>query len=831
MATVDTSNADYRKCLETGGRSCFRLLNQTSPGRYHNVVRAGKNAPTRDKGTVRDSTVKNPGYFFDPNTVLTPFGTDQIQIEQTLTPGRELLTFDDGTILSSDIGASGQSVNKVDDGGVTREGSPNDGELQNISDQSNLDTQGGDRDVGGNKAFPYISPLTATNFSGLEPINPIGEANLGNDGTLYNPQLLDTEGIIYLRQYLSELDEETGAVWRFQYAPQISYTRSSTFVEDKTWGTNVQPSHYNNTSGKKINIQDAILEGMTIGKTVTGAVQALETLMSVTNPDNQDQIAPYAYRLIVGERTFREPISQKHAPFVIEQIQVREELYDTKGEVLMYKVDISLKEVPYYQINDGRKLLLVTQDQRTNAAETCEEISQNIANLTADIKTREQENINNLNNLAAANTTNGTVNISGVKSSIEELNGGTFATNCRADAQAYGDLKALINSYNAKNCKTAYTTEGVDAIQNQFAYKAGIYEILKGRPSEKNDGFFGVTVYDEEGKNVPWGQRLKQLAKKGNFNTEPSGRAAGPIVNVSVLEDINPAFKASSGRQQGSPVKSQDLLPNCPHIVCVDNEVQQHANKTNLDNILRAIDALLNSGNNADYLTLINDTRFNNEAESISDFQRAVNVFFPDHTVRSPLDLNDIVTEKRTICGHVATGENYFGVPSQEIRKEVNKNMNTILNIRDTSFNKKRAHTFPAISAASCYMYIEKSLNLTIDGATDNKGTKCNRDAITATLADVYKPYIERGGQIFTRLKNAVSTSNLRDQFDSDLAATGNNKCANFGSQKEDMTFDRSLCIAAYVVVTSVNKMFNKVIAANETIEYPFSNEAFKDVR
>jgi len=217
-------------------------------------------------------------------------------------------------------------------------------------------------------SFPFVKTAIELAPSGMEKF-PVTE-ELASP-SLYNVNLLNTEGIIYLKQYTTDASE-TGLVFRFQFAPQdISYQRTAQLQSDPTWGTNVQPKHFTMTSGKKINLGNIVLDGMTVGNTVTNSIKALEILMSINEKAPIAQVSPYCYKLIIGDRTLADPFSNRHIPFVITSLQVKEEAYSPQGEVLHAVVSLSLEEIPFYQVNDGRKLMMLFEGATSEDEDNC----------------------------------------------------------------------------------------------------------------------------------------------------------------------------------------------------------------------------------------------------------------------------------------------------------------------------------------------------------------------------------------------------------------------------------------------------------------------------
>ena len=615
MSTNKQLFTNFQGCAGKDTDDCEELSFQTSEEFAAITQRLQNNNVTRNRGTERTSGDEPLGRYYVNQKALT--GILGEENTATATPGANVKFNFAGGTTEAPSNEEGESVSEIDEGGTNREGSNNDGAVQSQLDRQRAEQQRITID-GGNKAYPYITPLASTNIAGLKLAPPHDDIDNGENGSIYDVGLLEDEGIIYLRQYLSFDDEETGAVWRFQYAPQIAWTAAATFQEDKSWGTNVQPSHFNNKSGKKITIQGAILEGMTIGKTVTGAVLALESLMSVTNPDNELQVAPYAYRLIIGDRTVTEPIENRHAPFVIESMTVKEEMYDTKGEMISVKLDLTLKEIPYYQINDGRKLLLVTEDRADAIEIECERISNDIQDIENAVLQRDADNksvvqtfLNSIRGDTTVSRTDAQVNEEAVKltkGKAQYLN--SIDRNCEADSGDYVNLAALYRQYTEKKCTTSRPIDGLGVIERNFAVDSGIYEILLGKKLTANKRSFGRTnVFNTDGtRTITYNDRLLRLGvtdKNRDFEflnqvfpitqevgaQDPVllGLGAGTVGVTGVSAPADPLANVKAGER---------LLKNCRHIHCVSTKVGANTLESNLLRPLQIIEWLTQDKSN-----------------------------------------------------------------------------------------------------------------------------------------------------------------------------------------------------------------------------------------
>lgn len=792
------NTTELLRCLESDSTNCDDLYQSQGPEFSYNANRAKENALTREVGTPKDK-VNPPGRrYSNRRPTVEQIATQNGEV--TPTNGRHV-SLNRTPIDSSET--EDEAVLAVDEGGLLRDnGNVQDPIIANAIDAQRVADEGLTVE-GGNKAFPYISPLASTNFSGLTPINPLNDASSGANGNLYNVNLLQDEGIIYLRQYLSFDDEETGAVWRFQYAPQIAYTRSSTFQEDVTWGTNVQPAHFNNTSGKKVSIQGAILEGMTIGKTVTGAVRALETLMSVVNPDNEEQIAPYAYRLIVGGRTFTEPVSGRHSPFVIENISVKEELYDTNGEVLMYKVDMSLKEVPYYQINDGRKLLLVTQDQRTRAQATCDQISQSLARLDNEVAAREKQ----LKDVLAEVQTRGnkeTTSLSLLKTRMKQVE-----SNCQQDSKAYSEYIELFKDYNAKKCRTSKPIRGFHIIEELFQNDSGVYEILKGRPQLQDQSIFRYFAFDENGRSVPYFEVSETIKRRVGGSNPP----------YEFLKSVNPAVVSSSTSKRSANVrvKSDDLIPSCQHIRCTSKNIQRNANPENINLLFDAADRLLD---NPDVVANMYPGLFS----TVIKVEKA-RIFFPKTKIDVPVN-----SGRQFVCTDILNASNYGYSNAGNVVKDARSEANTVFN--QSKFDRERFED-SAVQAGACVVHIKQILLKTKKEA---KNRNCNEKALNFGLFDQYSEYINRLNAIFEKVVAEFTSSGIpRNQLIDALEEK--DACSRYISKESflqkvlpgnpiyaDGVYGS--CRSAYAIVQTTNE----IIKSLEDVEDLEDKNPFKDI-
>lgn len=786
-----------------------------NPSIINDVRKVRSNKPTRSEGTTRQDAAATAAYFAKNNNTIAP-GTKDTVIDPSATSSKEITASGTKTKVTPQTDSASKITNTSNTSASIINGEDA-SKTKTATDPKALQAQADKTATvsGSNKSFPYISALSSTNFASLKPIEPLAVINNGT-GSVYDPKLLNDEGVIYLRQYISAEDETTGAVWRFQYAPQISYTRSSTFQEDKSWGTNVQPSHFNNTSGKSIQISGAILEGMTIGSTITGAVTALETLMSVVNPDNQLQVAPYAYRLIIGSRTLKEPISDKHSPFIIESISVKEEMYDNAGELLMAKIDMSLKEVPYYQINDGRKLLLVTKETVTEGEEVCTTITKQISELNAAASTRYGKNIEAMKQ--ATDGANG--KLAAAAKTITTTHAKLLETNCVADSEAYIKLAKLFIEYSTNKCTQNKDTNGFDLILKQFAYKSGIYEVMKGRKLEATVSWFSTPVFDTNGQTVKMQDRLKQL----NISPNTVDSKAIPYINVLALK---------SSSLSSSAFTNTDFLPSCPSIACVDKSTAGNTNEDNLKYAMSIAEKILNS---SDPKTFLSSFSKGSKSEILAARKSIFNGRGISNRYVNPLIDKDVLSINRTNpsyfypCGNDSLEKNLSAVQflqytakdvglstSGEIANKATKKLSTII---DSNFTTKirsivaldvqDLRTFHGgAQACLCGLYLLEAIENDIKGATKSS---CSAGAAKVKKFEIYQNIVNRLSALYmlnTKKYKLAASSITNEISDINKASCGNNR------SKGNYVDCRSSYCLAYTV--------KKIVALFEDLS-PMSN-------
>lgn len=135
------------------------------------------------------------------------------------------------------------------------------------------------------------------------------------------------------------------AAFTFITAPQdVQYDVSADVNRISIYGTNTPPLTVGSTSMKSLSLGEALMEGFTLGKSVQQPLDKLLDLMKVSLTGGFVNVP--VYTVAAGGKSY--------GNYVIEQVQIQEEMRDLKGDATRAMVQVSFKEVADYQINTGR---------------------------------------------------------------------------------------------------------------------------------------------------------------------------------------------------------------------------------------------------------------------------------------------------------------------------------------------------------------------------------------------------------------------------------------------------------------------------------------------
>ena len=138
--------------------------------------------------------------------------------------------------------------------------------------------------------------------------------------------------------------------WTFITPPgSVSYTVNSDVKRLDIFGTNSPPVVVSSKGMRDLTLSEALMEGFTLGKSVQLHLDRLENLMDVSVNTSQGFVNVPIYKVHAGPQGG----GKFYGYYVIEQIEIEEQLRDLKGNTTRAKVGLNLKEIPEYQVGTG----------------------------------------------------------------------------------------------------------------------------------------------------------------------------------------------------------------------------------------------------------------------------------------------------------------------------------------------------------------------------------------------------------------------------------------------------------------------------------------------
>lgn len=139
--------------------------------------------------------------------------------------------------------------------------------------------------------------------------------------------------------------------WSFITAPEdVSWDVANAANRVEMFGTNNPPVVAGSRGMRDLTLSNALVEGFVRGVSLEGKIAALEQLMSYKLNSSDGFVSVPVYQVWASEKSYGGP----EAYYIIKDIKVQEKMRDLKGNVTRALVDISLMQVPTYQVNSGR---------------------------------------------------------------------------------------------------------------------------------------------------------------------------------------------------------------------------------------------------------------------------------------------------------------------------------------------------------------------------------------------------------------------------------------------------------------------------------------------
>lgn len=143
----------------------------------------------------------------------------------------------------------------------------------------------------------------------------------------------------------------TGTSWTFITAPEdISWDVNNQATRIDIFGTNNPPVVAGSRGMRDLTLGNSLVEGFVRNVTVEDKIAALEDLMNYKINQSDGFVNVPVYQIWANSKAYG------NGYFIIKDIKVKESMRDLKGNATRAYVDLSLMEVPSYQVNSGRDL-------------------------------------------------------------------------------------------------------------------------------------------------------------------------------------------------------------------------------------------------------------------------------------------------------------------------------------------------------------------------------------------------------------------------------------------------------------------------------------------
>lgn len=139
--------------------------------------------------------------------------------------------------------------------------------------------------------------------------------------------------------------------WSFITAPEdVSWDVANAANRVDMFGTNNPPVVAGSRGMRDLTLGNALVEGFVRGVSLEGKIAALENLMNYRLNTSDGFVSVPVYQVWASEKSY----GGSEAYYIIKDVKVKETMRDLKGNATRAYVDISLMQVPAYQVNSGR---------------------------------------------------------------------------------------------------------------------------------------------------------------------------------------------------------------------------------------------------------------------------------------------------------------------------------------------------------------------------------------------------------------------------------------------------------------------------------------------
>jgi hypothetical protein len=169
----------------------------------------------------------------------------------------------------------------------------------------------------------------------------------------YGPNAPDLGSLIGLdsSQFLGGLGGTAAPSWTFITAPEdVSWSTANAANRVDIFGTNNPPVVAGSRGMRDLTLGNALVEGFVRRKQVEDKVAQLEALLNYSLNPTDGFVSVPVYQIWANKK----PYGGTQGYFIIKDIRVKEAMRDLTGNATRAYVDVSLMQVPAYQVNTGR---------------------------------------------------------------------------------------------------------------------------------------------------------------------------------------------------------------------------------------------------------------------------------------------------------------------------------------------------------------------------------------------------------------------------------------------------------------------------------------------
>lgn len=139
--------------------------------------------------------------------------------------------------------------------------------------------------------------------------------------------------------------------WTFITAPEdVSWDIANQAQRIDIFGTNNPPVVAGSRGMRDLTLSNSLVEGFVRNIAIEGKVAALEDLMNYSLNTSDGFVSVPVYQVWANQKSYAGP----EGYFIIKDVKVKEKMRDIKGNATRAYVDVSLMQVPAYQVNSGR---------------------------------------------------------------------------------------------------------------------------------------------------------------------------------------------------------------------------------------------------------------------------------------------------------------------------------------------------------------------------------------------------------------------------------------------------------------------------------------------